>query len=487
LATIASPRAELSVLRGMCHPSKKIAGALLSQVDETYFHFPESVELYETIKRHMHESGSTPLYRILVEDPDLSDETRQHFKDSVPTIKTIADADKAARILNKYRQKRGMYYIASNINDQLNGKAKTKLNIDDLMEETATAINVVRSRKSTKDSFLHFGKNNNSKAVVENILWGNNKDKLIPTGIAAFDDVSGGLPRGGLVTIGANSGGGKSLTANQIAINMATMGYKVLVVPLEMSEEEMTQRTMANVTKTNLTKIIRQQLATGEREAIYKKHRRWERKVRDAGGRYTIFKPKEDMTIEEVFAAISAYTCDVVIVDYISLLKGTDGDDSWQALGAIARYAKINAEIENRVNILLCQVNDEGKIRYARAISEHSNNSWIWVANKESKETGIMRVEQPKARNSMAFPFLIKMDWQYMRIESVAQEDSLGPMEAEDDKSNRTKHADRTRDRDKRSPNRSSGRDRRGDDRERSRSEPVRKKRRDVVNLAADI
>ncbi len=217
-----------------------------------------------------------------------------------------------------------------------------------------------------------------------------------------------------------------STLANAIGIKMATKGYKVLMVPLEMSKKEMTARTMANVTKTNLTKILLQRLATGERDLVYKRQRRWERKVKEAGGRYTIFKPQEDMTIEEVMASISAYDVDVVIIDYISLLKGVDGDDMWRALGAVARYAKINAEVENRVNILLCQVGDDAKIRYARAISEHSSNSWIWVATKETKDTGETKIEQPKSRNSLAFPFTIKMLYEYMRVEDMSIDESLG-------------------------------------------------------------
>jgi hypothetical protein len=216
-----------------------------------------------------------------------------------------------------------------------------------------------------------------------------------------------------------------------MAVNMAAMGYKVLLVPLEMSKREMTGRIMANVTKTNLTKILLQRLATGEKDLVYKRQRMWEKKVFAKGGRFTIFKPQEDMTIEEVYAATSAYDCDVTIIDYISLLKGVDGDDMWRALGAVARYSKINAEVENRVNILLCQVADDGKIRYSRAISEHSSNSWIWVATKESKETGETLVEQPKSRNSLAFPFRVKMVYEYMRVEDMPQDDSLGAADDE--------------------------------------------------------
>src|SRR5271168_2590319 len=106
---IVSPSAELAVLRGMTHKNKKIAGALLSSVDSSYFYSEESVEVFNAIKKHMHEEGESPTYRLLIEDPDLSDEARSHLRSSQPTVQSSADADKAARILNKYRQRRGMY------------------------------------------------------------------------------------------------------------------------------------------------------------------------------------------------------------------------------------------------------------------------------------------------------------------------------------------------------------------------------------------
>lgn len=423
---IVSPKAELAVLRGMCHRDRQIAGTLIRNIDESYFYSPESVELYGAILRNMSEAGQSPTFKLLIEDPEISDEARQHFRDSTATVQTVDDANKATRILNKYRQTRGLFNLGAYIKQQLDS---TKMDVDTALQKTAMAINVIRSKKSTDESFLHFGKNNSSMKLVNSILDDDNSEDVIPTGIKAFDDVSGGLSRGALFTIGANSGGGKSVMASALAVNMAEMGYKVLLVPLEMSKREMTCRIMANVTNTDLTKIMLQRLATGEKELVRKRFKRWLRKVKAKGGRYTIFKPQEDMSIEEVFAATSAYDADVRIIDYISLLKGVDGDDQVRALGQVARYSKIHAENTGSVNILLCQVNEEGKIKYARAISEHSANSWIWVANVESKETGITKIEQPKSRNSLSFPFTIKIDYARMRILDVPMDDSLGSLE----------------------------------------------------------
>lgn len=433
MAKVVSVRAELAVLRGMTHRKKQIAGHLLAAVDETYFWSPESVEVYHAIRRHMKHDGESPTYRLLIEDPEVSEEARSHFRDSVATIQTSVDADKTVRVLTKYRQLRGLYDLAANIDAKLSPDNKTRINVDDLVDQTAQGLSNIRMKRSTQDAFVHFGKNNNSNTLVKSILYEDNSEETIPTGIPAFDTVAGGFARGALVTIGANSGGGKSTLASAMAVNMASLGYKVLLVPLEMSKREMTARIMANVTNTDLTKILQQRLAEGERELVYKRYRSWVRKCKAKGGRYTIFRPDEDMDIEEIMAAISAYDCDVVIIDYISLLKGVDGDDQWMRLGSVARYAKINAEIEGRVNILLCQVSDEGKIRYARAISEHSANSWIWVANAESKETGITRIEQAKSRNSKSFPFFVKILYSVMRVAEAPQDDSLGGNDQSDD------------------------------------------------------
>ena len=449
---LARPSVELAVLRGACNKDKRIAGTILGQIDDSYFHFPESVELYHSIRKHMKETGESPTYRLLIDDPGLSDEARQHMRDSQVVVTSIAEAHKACAVLDKYRKARIVYNMAATVNDTMQA---SRVDVDQLLEQAALSINIARSKKSNEQSFVHFGVNNNSRSRIKSILYDDRSEDIIPSTIDEFDDVAKGFTRGSLVTIGANSGGGKSLMANAMALGMAMRGYRVLVIPLEMSEDEMTCRVMANVTGYDLTSILTQQLGLGEREIIEQKMERWLRKVRRAGGRYTIFKPKEDMTLEEAYAATSAFDYDVTFLDYVSLLKGTDGEDMWRALGSTARYGKINAEVEKRLNVLLVQVDESGKIRYSRAMSEHSNNSWIWVAGEEEKESGIIEIDQPKSRNSRRFKFKLKLNYSQMRVEKAPNEDALGPVESKDPK-------DKTK-------------------------EQIKPKRKNLPNLAADI
>lgn len=417
-AKITSPRAELAVLRGMCHKKKQIAGTIIGAVNEDYFQSPEAVEVFQVMRKMTMESGESPNYRMLLEDPTLSKDARAYLRDSEATIQSVEEAKRAVKILNKYRQTRAMYDMAIAIDQAMQS---SKIDIDAVMEDCSQRLSSARAQKSRKDAFLHFGLNNNSTEFVKDLLFGDKSEDIIPSCIEPFDKESGGFLRGSLVTIGASSGGGKSLVANHMSTKMPLRGLKVLLVPLEMTKQEMTARVLANQANLDVTKIVTGRLATGEKELAYTKYLKWAKKIKKMGGRLTIFKPDEDMTFEEVIAATNTYDSDVRIFDYISLFKGADGDDSWMQLGSIARQAKIHAGATNSVNILLCQVNEDGKVRYARAISEHSNNSFIWVAKKEEREKAIGRIlmEQPKARNSKSFPLEVGFKWASMKVVKV--------------------------------------------------------------------
>lgn len=66
----------------------------------------------------------------------------------------------------------------------------------------------------------------------------------IPTGFGkAFDDaIGGGLQLAELILFTANSGGGKSISLQNLALNFAAQGYDVLYISLELSEKMISQR-----------------------------------------------------------------------------------------------------------------------------------------------------------------------------------------------------------------------------------------------------
>jgi DnaB-like helicase C terminal domain len=214
-----------------------------------------------------------------------------------------------------------------------------------------------------------------------------------------------------------------SILANQLNLNQASIGYKTALVPLEMSTPEMISRSASSISGSSSIDIFLKKLATGEKDQVWKRFTRFDRKVAKAGGRYTIFKPKEDLSIEELMAALHTFNSDVIYIDYITLLKGADGEDQWRKLGQISRFGKIYAENHNKVVVMLCQVSDDGRIRYSQAVKEHSSLAWIFVANKETKERGYLNIELLKSRNQVDRPFTLAADYAKMNVRDLQPEE----------------------------------------------------------------
>lgn len=419
MAKIVSTKAELEALRGLMNPDKSIAGFVLSSIDESYFNETVSKEIYNKILDAIHKDGEPPQVNHLINDPELSQDAID-FLSSGKDFKTKEEAEKSIRLLNKYRQIRGLYELAQDVSREIE---ENSITVDKIIEKASDQLTKVRQTKGDENAILRFGQGNNSTAMIKDVLYGEHNDDLIPTGLKIYDDVNGGFPRGGLVTLGGSTGAGKSTFAVSMGIAQASMGYRVVIVPLEMEESEMTARIIANVTNTDLSNITQnRKLEQAEKDAVYKKMGKWLKKTSQAGGGLYIYKPRGDVSLDDIFSVVNTYNPDIVYIDYISLLRGVDGDDQWLQLGKVARQAKVDASHNHRVNVLLCQVNDEGKIRYARSISEHSNVSFTFVATQETKDQGIIKINVPKCRQGRAFPFTLKVDYSHMIVKDMPQD-----------------------------------------------------------------
>lgn len=405
---VSSPRIELAALRGMLNQNVKVSSPLYSGLNSSYFSSPEAIELFDTIKEYASREGKAPKYKLLIDDPQLSKDARSFLRDSEAIITTREESNRALKVLTKYKQIRELARAVHIVND---GLTDPKIKIEGLLDQVATIIGKARSSHVLEASFLHFGKGSNSHEMIDFILNGDRTEQVIPTGLQTYDSVNGGWIRGSLVTIGGNSGGGKSQLAASIGESVANIGYKVALIPLEMSDFEMSCRFFAKIAKIDSMKIMQGKLTKEEKRILERRIFKWEKITAKRGGRYTIYKPTGDVSIEEAYDGIEAFGPDMSILDYISLLRERPGVDQWKQLGSDARYAKVNAEQRNRVNVLLCQINEEGKIRYARAVSEHSSNSWIFIADEDSKEQGIIKINQPKSRNQNNFPFTLKINY----------------------------------------------------------------------------
>lgn len=415
-ARLISTKSELAALRGLCSKKRRIAARILAGTDLSYFQNEASQEAFKKIRNIILKTGASPMWSDLKEDPSLDEDTRDFLEDSKIKVKTTEEADAVVRTLNKYRQLRGLWRISQDILSELQSK---KVDGPALLERTSDDVTQLRMARSLKDIALHIGKSNNSYEMVKKLLYGKTIKNFLPTGFRDFDVKNGGIFFKSVLVIGGTSGGGKSALANQLAMTWTKLGENVVLVPLEMSKEEQVGRILANMSKIDIRKILLQRLSDDEKKLVEKKYKKYVRKANAQEGRYTIFKPEEDMSIEEILPVVSTYGPRVIIVDYISLLKGISGEDQWQKLGNVARFCKIFAAANDLIVVLLAQVSDDGRIRYSQAIKEHADYAWVFVSTKESRENEIINIEQIKGRNVQLFPFSLKAKLNIMRISDL--------------------------------------------------------------------
>ena len=183
---------------------------------------------------------------------------------------------------------------------------------------------------------LRMGVHDSSKTIGDLVNGVADREK-IPTGIANLDEaLDGGLPSGGLVTLGALSSTGKTTLCNQIGDNVARAGRHVLFVTCEQSRYELVSMSISRLMRTMSGGQYR-----ANRAAIQSatKRRAWDERKRAAyeaacldyevhiADYMHVMETDEQPTAKDIRRAAEAVkrtkggASPVVIVDYLQLLK----------------------------------------------------------------------------------------------------------------------------------------------------------------------
>lgn len=424
---LVNPSLELKAIYSICN-SNKVKDYLVASLSDTHFYHSPANAAFNRIKTILQERGDIMSWDELCNDPSLEEKYRKILKNvDTKKVKTEEKAKNLISKLNNFRQLRELTFMAENILNSVKGE---KVNINEILDDAADSIASARTTAMSEDCFIHIGENTNANDRIKDILRGKTFN-YIPTGFEVFDKVNRGLPVGALVTIAGTSGGGKSALSEQLVINMARWGAKCCYVPLEMDGDEMLQRMLANLSETEMTNFINADTALRgkDRTRIYESYQKYRDKLKKKGSLLSIFNPEEDMTIEDILYLLKPRGYKVIVIDYIGLLKGVGGDDSWQKLGAAARFAKVFAGANKCVVILCAQLSDEGQIKYSRAITEHSSVTFNWIYDETAKQTGIINVGMKKARNMKPLDFNLKMDFEHMIVRDVTEQEKLNYQE----------------------------------------------------------
>jgi replicative DNA helicase len=228
-----------------------------------------------------------------------------------------------------------------------------------LSETITKAVSIDNKPKRTKKEVLN---------SILDAMEGKSKDEVFPTGVLILDrNLKGGLHRGEMMTVAAETGGGKSIVLVQAALANLQEGKKVLFLSLEMSADDIYRRMAASMSGVPIR----------DAEDYKTEHRRELPKLAEAFAKLSKL-PIEVIdgigTIREVEAEIDKHSNrDVVCCDYIQIISADNNDNRENAISEVARRLKLAAGKHKVAMFTASQLNDEGKLRESRAIGMHSD------------------------------------------------------------------------------------------------------------------
>jgi replicative DNA helicase len=401
----------------------KPKAVLAATLRADHFSEPRCVSMYTRIMAMSRSRHEMPSYDVMQHDTLLPAEARELLDSTTyPPAKTAGDAEQVLFALEQMRQSRVVYNGIAEASALLNEDA---IDITDAFSILENTLRDARTDQS--DETLSMGLGGNFLEAVAEML--NRKEpNTVPTGFHEFDNSCGGLPRGGLTTFAASSGGGKSCMAVQVAINAVHLaGLSAAIVTLEMNKEQTTGRISSNLSRIDYTPINTATLNEMQKTRIDKATAAWMQECIDDDKKLEVFH-RSSVTFTEIALEMRAMDFDLVIVDYIGLLNRDDdankNSNDAAILGEIAKEAKQAATATNTAWVMLAQLNEQGDVKYSKAIKEHSDCMLTWVYGDAEKESHIIEINIAKSRHGKSFKFPLRESFKTQRLENPGKPDN---------------------------------------------------------------
>ncbi len=337
-------------------------------------------------------------WEVLVNDSVL------HNKESVQDILSQYDTKEVSnkftfvleliKTLNFFKHKREAFFSLQEAHNQL-ADAEDRNDVTEallpIISTARTALDIKAKeqffRLDTLDLMGTLKSDMMQDSVIARTLW------------HQYDTINSGLSFTDLVTIAATTSGGKSVIAFlNLMTNFALQGLKVAGASLEMSKKQITQRQTAYVSGIPMHKIRSYTLTKDEEEQINRSGQLFLELVAKRGGSFWVWEQLDkDSTVTEILNLLYEKGPNVILIDYINLLKRPKGVEEREALGEIAREAKLFAKSHNCIVIILAQLNEEEHVKYSKAVEEHCvvGDSLI------DTENGLIRIDSVIPKNDV--------------------------------------------------------------------------------------
>lgn len=258
----------------------------------------------------------------------------------------------------------------------------------DQLSLTITAINSDDGKpKRTKQEMLN--------QIIDE-MEGKAKKEAFSTGLVILDRyLGGGMHPGEMMTVAAETGGGKSILLAQAAATNLQEGKSVLFFSLEMSGEDIYRRLAANIARVPLRDMEEYKQQYGRElplvmQAIASLVKM---QIEVVDNLHNIADIER-----EIARAAGENRADVVAVDYLQIINMPSMDNRENAISEAARRLKTCAMKHKCVMLTASQVNDEGKLRESRAIGMHSDQV-VQIEHGKEKSRVVVKKNRRGVRN----------------------------------------------------------------------------------------
>lgn len=423
-----SPELELKAVASICRSEEKLGLLLLSTLEQEDFKYSVAAAAFKRLRYLYRTKGLIPDYTELVNDPSIKDDHRKILKGTKARVRTKERAGHLIDKLKEYTAARSIVSIAGRTLEAI-----TENEEPDIAATIDALTNDIASLRMTgglnKFDIVDYGITNSMKQLTAKKIKGESK-RLIPTGIKQFDRVNGGITEDSLMLLGGDTGLGKTTIANNMRNRMAARGYKVGFVSLEMGNDEMHELILSNISGVDAATIVQHDpqnkrrttnnvvLSSDDVQKIREAEANFVKKLETSGGSIVNIAPQDGILLEELLMVAKPFGFQVLFIDYLSLLKGVDGDRQWQLLMDKTKELKWWARKNNCAVIALIQTKD-GEARLSTNMVNDANYAWFFSKEVDGNGDPILKCEQKKARKARSFTMYFKENFAKASIEEM--------------------------------------------------------------------
>jgi replicative DNA helicase len=180
--------------------------------------------------------------------------------------------------------------------------------------------------------------------------------KGIPTSMKKLDEYLNGLEPNDFIIIAGRPSMGKSAFSTTMAL-AASVNHKVLLLSLEMEYTRICERLLSTLARVDNKRMVQNKLKSSEQAAV-------RRAAETLKHRNLIVDDSPMLTTDILkFKLRSLKDVDVVIIDYLQLMKGNRPEGRQQEISDISRELKLIAKEFSIPVIALCQLNRQCEYR----------------------------------------------------------------------------------------------------------------------------